>query len=76
MTKRPFLLYAKPRRAPKWWPRNGRIVRWAGVMREGVGFVIGQDGDRMTAAEVAQAKRLLDLPGAKFMKALVPTKAR
>lgn len=52
-------LYFKPKRAPKWWPRNGRRVRFVGVFAGGTGWVLG-DGDPMTDKELAVAREYLE----------------
>lgn len=51
-------VYAKPVRAPRWWPRDGaREVCWVGLLADGAGWVVG-DGDPMTAAEARTARQI------------------
>lgn len=56
-------LYMKPARPPKWWPRdaNGK-PRWAGVFKDGVGWVAG-DGDLMTAQQIKIALKMIEFEG-------------
>ena len=59
LMRRKRRLYAKPTRAPRWWPRDGRgRTKFAGVISGGAGWVLG-DGDPMTSGEIAQAKQML-----------------
>lgn len=43
-------LQFKPRRAPKWWPRAGRRLRWVGVLGYGNGWTLGP-GDPIPAGD-------------------------
>lgn len=52
-----YRLYAKPQRAPKWWPREGGKVLWVGVLNGGIGWVVG-DGHFMTKDKVEEAERI------------------
>lgn len=50
-------LYAKPVRAPKWWPRDEkRRARWVGLLSNGIGWVVGY-GDWMTTKQAKMAKQ-------------------
>lgn len=51
-------LYAKPAKAPRWWPRDpdGR-PRWVGILAGGIGWVVG-DGPLMTSKGVKEAREI------------------
>lgn len=52
-------LYAKPARAPKWWPRDEKgKARWVGLLSNGIGWVVGQGDVFRTAHEVRTVKTL------------------
>jgi len=55
MKARKFLLWARPKRARKTWPRvDGQPAR-VGVLKGGAGWVLGP-GDPMTAAQIEDAQ--------------------
>lgn len=70
MTKKRFRLYVKPTPLPRWWPRNGRLGVWCGVLEDGAGWVVGA-GDKLTAAQVKTAKKLLDVRRPRFRQEAV-----
>lgn len=50
------LLYVRPARAPRWWPRNKRgRAEWVGVLGEGSGWVVGR-GTPMGPSEMRVAR--------------------
>lgn len=53
-------LYVRPRKSPKWWPRDSFGPVWCGVLKDGVGWVVGS-GDAMNAQERATARKLVDV---------------
>jgi hypothetical protein len=55
-------LYAKPGRAPSWWPRKCGRAAWVGVLRGGEGWTV-EPGDWLTRAELVIARREVELPG-------------
>ena len=72
-TKKPrkepkFFLSAKPKRPAKWWPREGRLFCWVGILKDGGGWQVGQ-GDAMTRAEIRLTKELVEINNPVFREA-------
>ena len=68
-----YLLYFRPVRSPKWWPRTSlKVATYVGVLRDGDGWCVG-DGDVLTQVQVSEAKRGIVLTFGKvwFKKVLV-----
>jgi hypothetical protein len=55
------------KRAPRWWPHEGRRVAAVGVLRGGIGWLKG-DGDLLSEREVEEAREVMkyEWPGAEF----------
>jgi hypothetical protein len=60
-------LYVRPAHPPKWWPKVKGKPAFVGVMKEGVGWVVGQ-GDAMTEEQIETARVVMsyDMAGARF----------
>jgi len=53
-------VYAKPKRAPKWWPRDDKKKpAWVGLFNNGIGWTVGR-GDLMFRREAHEVQKILE----------------
>lgn len=53
-------LFFKPKKCPKWWPKEGRKYAFVGALKDGTGWQVGR-GDKLTDAEIRFAKKMLKM---------------
>jgi len=55
-------LYAKPKRAPAWWPRKDGLPAWVVVTNTGLGWSLtGSRKDRISIDDVQDAQEIFEM---------------